>query len=102
METKVTISRDASDRLTVEVHSAEASEYGGLVKGIVNRFNLIKAGKKTVGLDEMFQDYKLNEYIVGLEWDNWSGFIVVAKTKESETLVTEISQYLIEEYENKT
>ena len=33
--------------------------------------------------------------MVGLEWDNWSGFIVVAKTPESEPLVHAIAEWLL-------
>lgn len=42
----------------------------------------------------MFRDYSDGERTVGLEWDIWSGFIVVAKDSESETLVRQIAEYL--------
>jgi hypothetical protein len=34
--------------------------------------------------------------VVGLGWDNWSGFIVVAKNPESEPLVREVAAFLSE------
>jgi hypothetical protein len=42
----------------------------------------------------VFQDYRRGSQVVGLEWDNWSGFIVVAKTPESEPLVRAIAEWL--------
>ena len=43
----------------------------------------------------VFQNYRRGEQIVGLEWDNWTGFTVVAQTSESESLVREIAAWLL-------
>jgi len=102
MTEKLTLSRDASNRLTVEIPSAEASEYKSIAKEIVNQFKLEKANEMVVGLDEIFQEYKKGTCLVGLEWDNWSGFSVVAKNVEAEELVNEISKYLLKKHEKKT
>ncbi|MFN9626467.1 MAG: hypothetical protein ACK6AT_09455 [Planctomycetota bacterium] len=61
---------------------------------IVNKFGLSPAGELIVGLDEMFRDYTDGPNVIGLEWDNWSGFIVVAKNADAETLVRSIAEFL--------
>jgi hypothetical protein len=45
-------------------------------------------GLVTNGYDFVFQDYSRGDLVVGLEWDNWMEFTVVAQTTESEPLVT--------------
>ena len=86
--------RDNSDRLTIDFNSIEAGMYKKITSEVVSQFNLEVAGAKTSGLDEVFQNYKRGNEIVGLEWDNWSGYIVNAKTKTAEPLVREISGYI--------
>jgi len=49
----------------------------------------------TNGYDIVFQDYRRGEQILGLEWDNWTGFTVVAKSSASEPLVREIAAWLL-------
>lgn len=61
---------------------------------IVNKFGLSPAGELIVGLDEMFRDYTDGPNVIGLEWDNWSGFIVVAKNADAEALVRSIAKFL--------
>jgi hypothetical protein len=87
-------SRDASDRLTFEVHSLNADQYARTCKRISREFSLQPATELVVGPDEMFRDYTDGTRTVGLEWDNWSGFIVVAKEPDSESLVRSIGDYL--------
>lgn len=86
--------RDASNRLTYEVFDLESSWYAATCNRIANRFGLSPAGELIVGLDEMFRDYTDGQYVIGLEWDNWSGFIVVAKNADAEDLVRSIAEYL--------
>ncbi len=86
--------RDNSDRLTIDFHSIEAGLYKKITSEVVIQFHLEVAGGKTSGLDEVFQDFKSGNDIVGLEWDNWSGYIVNAKTKSAEPLVREIAGYI--------
>jgi hypothetical protein len=87
-------SRDASDRLTFEVYSLNADRYAQTCKRIARKFRLQPATELVVGLDEMFRDYTDGTRIVGLEWDNWSGFVVVAKEPDSESLVRSIGDFL--------
>lgn len=86
--------RDASDRLTFDFNGIESGWYGKITKAIVSEFSLEPVGDKTRGLDEVFQDFKRGDEVVGLEWDNWSGYIVNAKTKFAEPLVREIAGYV--------
>lgn len=86
--------RDNSDRLTIDFHSIEAGSYKKITSEIVTHFSLEVAGAKTSGLDEVFQDFKRGNEVIGLEWDNWSGYIVNAKTKNAESLVREIACYI--------
>ena len=61
---------------------------------IVNKFGLSRAGELIIGPDKMFQDYTVGQNVIGLEWDNWSGFIVVAKKADTEALVRSIAEFL--------
>ena len=88
--------RDDSDRLCFEIHAVASLEYANMATAVAKRFELKPMGDLVVGLDEMFRDYTDRCSIVGLEWDIWSGFIVVAKTLESETLVNGIGEFLTE------
>ena len=72
----------------------DSLDYPKLAARIVEEFGLMPSSELIVGLDEMFRDYTDRERTVGIEWDNWSGFIVVAKTPNAELLVNEIGAYL--------
>ncbi len=86
--------RDASDRLTFDFDGIEADSYKEVTEAVVERFGLSVASGRTAGLDTVFQDFKKENLVVGLEWDNWSGYIVNAKVKAAETLVKEIASYI--------
>jgi hypothetical protein len=94
MPRKVEIRRDANDRLVASLPEVPATEYGQLAAAVAGRFRLAALGDSVVGLDEVFRDYGRGSKRIGIEWDNWSGFIVVAKTPESEPLVEGIARYL--------
>ncbi|WP_207063519.1 hypothetical protein [Motiliproteus sp. SC1-56] len=86
--------RDASDRLTFDFQKVEASAYSKITEAVANNFNLTPANLIARGLDEMFQDYRQGDMRIGLEWDNWSGYIVCAKDKAAEPLAKEIASYI--------
>jgi hypothetical protein len=86
--------RDASNRLTFDIYEIESERYPQLCSELATRFALKPASKLVVGLDEMFRDYTNGHLTIGLEWDIWSGFIIVAKDVESEQLVRQIANYL--------
>ncbi len=86
--------RNASDQLTIDFHSIEADMYELITEKVVSAFDLQPESSKTAGLDVVFQNFKVGSDIVGLEWDNWSGYIVNAKTSSAEPLAREIAGYI--------
>lgn len=89
--------RDASGRLTFEMFNLPADCYGAVCDDLVAALHLISIGiLDTDFLAIVFQNYRLGSQVVGLEWDNWSGFIVVAKTPESEPLVQAVADWLLD------
>ncbi len=88
------LGRDASKRLTYEIYPFDSEDYAKICQQLIKEFALEPIDKIVVGLDEIFQEYRCGNTIVGLEWDIWSGFAVVAKTQESEELVKKIGSYL--------
>jgi hypothetical protein len=89
--------RDASGRLTFEMFQIPADSYGAVCSTLINTFRLVpETALVTNGFDIVFQDYRRGEEVVGLEWDNWSGFIVTAKTTASESLVQDIGRWLLQ------
>ncbi len=90
------LGRDASGRLTYEIYDFPSELYKSKKKELAKKFGLIPFGITIYGLDEAFQTFIKGFKRIGIEWDNWSGFIIVAKNKRSENLVKEIGQYLEE------
>jgi hypothetical protein len=90
------LGRDFSGRLTYEIHSFPSESYTSMKKEIADKFGLLPFGITINGLDEVFQTFIKGFKRIGIEWDIWSGLIIVAKNKKSETLVEEISKYLEE------
>lgn len=89
-----TFSRDANNRLCFEMFDVDSLDYPSCVARIVAQFSLKPSGEMIVGLDQMFRDYNDGNSTVGLEWDNWLGFIVTAKTPDAETQVNFIGVFL--------
>ena len=86
--------RDASERLTFDFSKIQIQDYLKVTKKIVKEFNLEPIGELIQGFDEIFQNYKLNNHLIGLEWDNWSGYSVVARSVESENLAKNIAKFI--------
>jgi hypothetical protein len=86
--------RDASDRLTFGVFEVNAEVYSDLCGRIAETFQLDPLGPAINGLDVVFRDFARDNQIVGLEWDIWSGFTVVAENLGSEELVRQVASYL--------
>ena len=89
--------RDASRRLTLSIDSVDATSYNFITSKISDKFNLTHSSRLIIGLDETFQDFTNQKYTIGLEWDIWLGYIIVAQDKKSEVLVNEIYDWLISE-----
>lgn len=86
--------RDASSRLTYEIHAVDHLEYPEYVSSIAQQFGLDSVGKLIVGASELFSDYTDGTNEIQFAWDNWSGFMVTAKSEKSEALVRSIAVYL--------
>jgi hypothetical protein len=86
--------RDKSERLTFDFDRVESDSYSKVTSEVASHFDLEVITKKVNGLNEVFQDFKRGNEVVGLEWDIWSGYIVNAKTKSAESLVREIAGYI--------
>jgi hypothetical protein len=87
--------RDASGRLTFEMFRIPLDRYPAVCAAVVDTFQLARhTPVVTNGCDIIFQDYRHGEQVVGLAWDNWTGFTVVARTPASESLVQDIAAWL--------
>ncbi len=86
--------RDASDRLCYEVYTLDSSMYMIVSYMIVEHFYLTSTDHLVDGFDGLFRDWWLGDIRIGLDWDIWSGFIVVAKESTSEALVRGIGEWL--------
>jgi hypothetical protein len=87
--------RDASDRFIFEIFDEDASTYKKWCKAIINEFNVKPIGIKISTFDEIFQDYIIGINKIGIEWDNWSGLIIVDKSCNSEKLIRKIAKFII-------
>jgi len=94
--------RNSSGHLTYDFESVKIKDYMKICKKVVEHFKLKENDQLVHGLDETFQEYSLGSFVIGLEWDIWSGYIVVAKNKKSEALAKEISQFINEIFNKNT
>lgn len=86
--------RGANQHLIYSINKVEARQYHALCQLLAGAFHVRPVTKLIVGLDEIFQDYTDGTYTIGLEWDIWSGFMVVANSPDSEALVQKLAEYL--------
>jgi hypothetical protein len=88
--------RDASERLTFDLDQVSQADYPAVCKAVVEAFGLVADTAFVAGVDQLFQDWRRGSAVIGLDWDNWMGFMVVAKTPESEPLLRDIARWLCE------
>ncbi|WP_444921773.1 hypothetical protein ACJJID_05190 [Microbulbifer sp. CnH-101-G] len=86
--------RDFSGRLCYEINDLPLDNYKETKRALVKKFELCPFGITIYGLDEVFQSYMRGFKRVGIEWDVWSGFTIVAKSKRAENLVINMARYL--------
>ena len=86
--------RDASERLTYDLANVAAADYPAICQAVVTGFALTPESELVVGLEQMFWDHRRGEQVIGLEWDIWMGFMVVAKTTDAESLVQDVAEWL--------
>jgi hypothetical protein len=89
--------RDASERLAFEMFRVPAADYPELSNAVANFFDLTPNFESfAAGLDAVFMEYRRTDKVIEMAWDNWTGFMVVAKTPDSEPLVREIAAWLLQ------
>jgi len=90
--------RNASGQLTFDFAEIGCSRYAKVTRYVVSEFDLEPNSEFTNGLDERFQDFKKDGFVVGLEWDCWSGYIVVSQTPVSELMAREIARCIEDKF----
>tara|TARA_R110002111_G_scaffold262504_1_gene338852 strand:- start:6941 stop:7165 length:225 start_codon:yes stop_codon:yes gene_type:complete len=68
--------------------------YQQITQIVVNQFQLAPVGEPASGPDKLFQEFQHQRKVIGLEWDFWSGYSVVAKTESAEKLVRKIAAFV--------
>lgn len=86
--------RDASNRLCFEMFDVDSNDYPKLVTRIVEHFDLKPTSAMMMGPDQLIGGYSDGKCSIGLDWDNWSGFFVTARTPDAESLVKSIGTFL--------
>src|SRR5262245_44092850 len=87
--------RDASGRLTYDTSWVSAAAFPAVCHAVADAFALAPDGPLLIGPDQMFWDFRRADQVVGLDWDIWMGFMVVAKTDGCEPLVQDIASWLV-------
>lgn len=93
---KAEYGKDASGRTTIEILEWPAAQYPHLRDAIAKKFALAPKMELVQTHDVVAQDFEQGTAIVGIEWDIWSGFCVVAKTACAKDLVHQIGAFLLE------
>ena len=86
--------RDASNRVTFDFDNVDMEMYAEITQSVVETFNLKPKNKLLEGVEEIIQDFKKDKAVLGLEWDVWSGYTVVAKNKKAEELVRNVAEFI--------
>lgn len=89
--------RDSSNRLTFAVAEIPADQYAATCRELAGLLRLFPASEQVSSYDCAFRDYTDGARTVGLEWDIWFGFTIVAKDAASESLLEELSQRFVVE-----
>jgi len=85
---------DYSGRFCYESDDVSVDLYICIRKEIRKAFSLVPAFPMISSSDEIFQPHINGFCLVGIEWDHWSGLIVVALNKRAEGLVRRIGEHL--------
>ena len=86
--------RNFSKQLSFDFNDIDAARYSYITDTIVKNYDLKEASKLVRGFDEIFQEFKIDKKNIGLEWDIWSGYLVVAKNTPSEELARDIANFI--------
>lgn len=85
--------RDASGRLTFDWFGVDSGEYPATCHAIAETFGLTLAGELIIGPESMFWRFQRGEQLIGLDWDIWMGFMIVACSESTEALVRDIAAW---------
>lgn len=85
---------DFSGRLSFDFPDIKAADYSELCRNMAVAFDLCSVRELIIGPEQMFWDFRRGQQIIGLDWDIWLGFQVVAKTAGSEPLLRDIVDWL--------
>jgi hypothetical protein len=86
--------RDDSGRLTFDLPGVTAMDFPAVCRDFADALGLASDGDIIVGPDQMFWDFRRVDHKVGLDWDIWMEFMVVAKSEASEPLLQDIAAWL--------
>jgi hypothetical protein len=86
--------RDNSGRLTFDLPGLEAADYAAVCRDIADAFGLKPVADMVIGPEQMFWDFRRGNQEVGMDWDIWMQFMVVAKSEASESLLRDIAAWL--------
>lgn len=87
--------RDGIGRLTFDVPGVTSDDYLELCGEISKAFGLAPASVPVIGPDQMFWEFRYDDRSVGLDWDIWMEFMVVANSASAESLVRQIAEWII-------
>jgi hypothetical protein len=71
-----------------------SEDHPAVCRAVMDAFALSPCGSIVIGPDQVFWDFRRGDQFLGLDWDNWMGFMVYAKTTDSEQLVRDIAEWL--------
>ncbi len=86
--------RDASGRLTCNLPNVAAADYVATCEALAAAFSLSPVSKLVIGPDQMFWDFAQGQKVIGLDWDIWMGFTIVALSPAAEPLLEAIAAQL--------
>ena len=88
--------RDTSNRLTFEMSRVAAADYPTVSQAVATAFSLTPdPATFLAGLDLVSMHFRRGDCAVELAWENWTGFMVIAKTPDADLLVREIGACLL-------
>ncbi len=84
----------ANSHKTYEIFNASSDILNEIGQILVSRFGCTELDLPVIGLDVVISKCQQGNIELGLGWDNWSGFYILANSIEGDKLVEEIGAYL--------
>lgn len=89
----------SNGHLSYEIYDAKSEFIPVLGELLKKQFGCIPVDSPAIGLSEVVAEIELNGTKLGLGWDNWSGAYVMAYSKQGDSLIKTIANYLSDELE---